>query len=72
MSDPTAAYQNNLCPEEFQERLTEIGGINRYDEPNFVMVWSEGGGPNSMYRAGAAWAGDGQIPFTGYRDLLVG
>jgi len=72
MSDPTAAYQNNLCPEELQERLTEIGGINRYDEPNFVMVWSEGGGPNSMYRAGAAWAGDGQIPFTGYRDLLVG
>ena len=72
MPSPTASYQNNLCPEEFQERLTEIGGVNRYDEPNFILVWSQGGGPNSMYRAGGSWAGDDQIPFTGYRDLLIG
>ena len=26
----------------------------------------------TAYRAGASWAGDGQIPFTGYRDLLIG
>jgi hypothetical protein len=72
MPSPTASYQNNLCPEEFQERLTEIGGVNRYDEPNFILVWSQGGGPNSTYRAGGSWAGEDQIPYTGYRDLLIG
>jgi len=72
MSSPTDSYENNLCPEEFQERLTEIGGVNQYDEPMFVLVWSQGGGPNSTYRAGGAWYGDGQLPFKGYRDLLVG
>ncbi len=72
MPSLTASHQNNLAPEEFQERLTDIGGVNRYDEPNFVLVWSQGGGPNSMYRAGAAWAGPDQVSYTGYRDLLIG
>jgi len=72
MSSPTDKYQQYICPQDFQERLTDIGGVNTYDEPNFVLVWSEGGEPNCLYRAGASWAGDGQIPFTGYRDLLIG
>jgi hypothetical protein len=72
MSSLTDKYQINLCPEEFQERLTEIGGVNRYDEPNFILVWSQGGGPNSMYRAGGAWNVEGLPSFTGYRDLLIG
>ena len=72
MSSLTASYQNNICPEEFQERLTEIGGINRYDEPNFVLVWSQGGGPNATYRAGGDWASEDQVSYRGYRDLLIG
>ena len=72
MSSPTDKYQTYLCPEEFQERLTEIGGVNRYDEPNFILVWSQGGGLNSMYRAGGAWEVDGLPSFIGYRDLLIG
>lgn len=72
MQSPTDSYENNLCPEEFQERLTEVGGVNRYDEPHFVLVWSQGGGPNSMYRAGGSWHGPDIVSFTGYRDLLVG
>jgi hypothetical protein len=71
-SSLTAKYQQYLCPEEFQERLTDVGGVNRYDEPNFVLVWSEGGGPNSRYRAGGTWEGNDQIAYKGYRDLLVG
>jgi hypothetical protein len=72
VSSLTDKYQINILPEEFQERLTEIGGVNRYDEPNFILVWSQGGGPNSMYRAGGAWNVDGLPSFQGYRDLLVG
>lgn len=72
MSSLTDKYQINILPEEFQERLTEIGGVNRYDEPNFILIWSQGGGPNSMYRAGGAWNVEGLPSFEGYRDLLVG
>lgn len=72
MSSPTDKYQQYLCPEEFQERLTKIGGVNRYDEPNFSIVWSQGGGDHSRYRAGGAWYVDGLPSFEGYRDLLVG
>ena len=72
MPSLTASYQQNICPEEFQERLTAIGGVNRYDEPNFLLVWSQGGCPEATYRAGGAWAGEEQVSCTGYRDLLVG
>jgi hypothetical protein len=72
MPSPTASYQQYICPEEFQERLTDIGGVNRYDEPNFLLVWSQGGCPQATYRAGGTWAGEGQVSYTGYRDLLIG
>ena len=72
MSSPTADYQNYICPEEFQQRLTEIGGINPYDEPNFRLVWAQGGDDHALYRAGGSWEVEGQPSFTGYRDLLVG
>jgi hypothetical protein len=72
LSSPTADYQNYICPEEFQQRLTEIGGVNPYDEPNFRLVWSQGGDDYGLYRAGGSWEVEGQPSFTGYRDLLVG
>lgn len=30
-----------LPPEDFQERLTDIGGLNPYDEPNFIVQWGQ-------------------------------
>lgn len=72
MPSPTAEYQCYLCPEEFQQRLTEVGGVNLYDEPNFILVWSQGGGDHSLYRAGGAWEIEGLPSVIGYRDLLVG
>lgn len=70
--DPTANYEQYQCPEEFQERLNEVGGLNRYDEPNFVLVWGQGGDNRALYRAGALWTPPNQPSYSGYRDLLVG
>jgi hypothetical protein len=72
MSNPTDKYQIYICPQEFQDRLNEVGGFNRYDEPNFVLVWSQGGGENSTYRAGGDWSVEGQPSYRGYRDILIG
>jgi hypothetical protein len=72
MPSPTADYQNYVCPEEFQARLTDIGGINPYDEPNFRLVWSQGGDEYALYRAGGAWEVEGMPSYRGYRDLLKG
>jgi hypothetical protein len=72
MSSPTAEYENYICPEEFQQRLTEIGGINPYDEPNFLLVWSQGGDEKGLYRGGGSWDVEGMPSFRGYRDLLIG
>lgn len=72
MPSPTADYQCYVCPEEFQQRLTEIGGLNPYDEPNFRLIWSQGGDEHALYRAGGAWEIEGLPSVIGYRDLLVG
>jgi hypothetical protein len=72
MSHQTDNYQQYQCPEEFQERLNEVGGYNRYDQPNFIIRWGQGGEPECTFRSGGAWHVDGQPSYTGYRDLLVG
>jgi hypothetical protein len=72
MSDSTDSYQQYQCPEWFQEKLTDIGGVNRYDQPNFICRWGQGGEPECTYRSGGAWHVEGQPSFKGYRDLLVG
>src|SRR5476651_1623604 len=72
MPSPTAKYQQYQCPQEFQDRLNEVGGLNRYDEPNFIIRWAQGGEDECYYRAGGAWHVEGLPSFVGYRDLLVG
>ncbi len=72
MSDSSDKYQQFQCPGWFQEKLTEIGGVNRYDEPNFIVRWGQGGEPECTYRSGGAWHVEGQPSFKGYRDLLIG
>lgn len=72
MSDLTSAYQINLVPDEFQDRLTQVGGTNDYGEPCFRLIWSQGGGDYATYRAGGAWETEGLPTRIGYRDLLIG
>jgi len=72
MSESSDRYQQYECPEWFQEKLTEIGGVNKYDEPNFIVRWAQGGQPECTYRSGGHWHVEGQPSFKGYRDLLVG
>lgn len=72
MSHPTDKYQQYQCPTEFQDRLNEVGGFNRYDKPNFIVRWGQGGEEECMYRSGGSWHVEGQPAFTGYRDLLIG
>lgn len=49
------------CPIWFQDELTRVGGMNRYDEPLFKLVWSIE--PRNI--AGGVW-NDGSI---GYRYI---
>ena len=72
MSNPRDTYQLYECPHEFQDRLTEVGGRNKYDQPNFLAVWGQGGQPECLYRSGGHWHADTEESFKGYRDLLVG
>src|ERR1039458_1984803 len=53
------------CPQEFQDRLTRIGGINRYGEPHFICVWGE----SFTVRRGGTWEMDDGTYFRGYRDV---
>jgi hypothetical protein len=57
----------NVCPQYYQDILTRIGGVNRYDSPNFKLVWSQ----YETYVAGGIWSVDEQY-FKGYRRLLLG
>jgi len=50
------------CPEWFQERLTRVGGTNKYGEPNFKLVW----GQSATMRDGGYFLKDGYL---GYRDV---
>jgi hypothetical protein len=61
-----------LVPDEFQDRLTQVGGTNDYGEPCFRLIWSQGGGDYATYRAGGAWETEGLPTRIGYRDLLIG
>lgn len=72
MSNPADRYQQYQCPQEFQDRLNEVGGFNRYDQPNFIIRWGQGGEPECLRRSGGSWHVEGQPSYTGYRDLLVG
>jgi len=72
VSNPRDSYQLYECPQEFQDRLTEVGGRNKYDQPNFLCVWGMGGQLEGLYRAGGLWDNPDGPSFHGYRDLLIG
>jgi hypothetical protein len=58
--------ESNICPAYYQDRLTHVGGVNRYDEPNFKLVWAQ----YETYVAGGVWSVDEEY-FKGYRRLLL-
>jgi hypothetical protein len=64
---PSAKIERLRCPEHFQKRLTQVGGINRYGQPNFKLAWAQ----TETMRQGGQWEGDGD-QFVGYRDCLLG
>lgn len=66
------SYQQYVVPQDFQDKLDEIGGFNRYGGSNFVVRWAQGGQEECFYRAGGAWNVEGLPSFKGYRSLLVG
>lgn len=53
-----------ICPPEFQDAFTRVGGTNQYGEPIFKLVWA----PYETQRSGGYWDKDG---FIGYRDFQV-
>lgn len=55
------------CPDEYQTRVTEAGGLNKYGEPNFRICW----GDTEVYRAGGVWEPLDGAYYRGYRDLLL-
>lgn len=52
------------CPPAYQARITKAGGLNRYGEPNFKLVWGEA----HRTRAGGYWEHEG---YAGYRDVYL-
>lgn len=63
--------ERNIVPEEYQARLTEVGGVNRFDEPNFLLVWAQGGDEHATFTAGGCWTVE-EASIVGYRKLLKG
>jgi hypothetical protein len=57
----------NIPPDDFQRLLTHLGGVNRYDEPNFKIGWAQ----YETFTAGGVWSVD-ECYFRGYRELLRG
>jgi hypothetical protein len=59
--------ERNIAPADFQDRLTLVGGVNKYDEPCFKIAWAQ----YETFIAGGAWSVDERY-YLGYRRLLLG
>jgi hypothetical protein len=59
--------EHRQCPAHFQERINQVGGMNRYDEPNFRLAWAQ---TETMVQGGE-WEAEGES-FTGYRRVYLG
>lgn len=55
------------APEHFQRRITQAGGLNRYRQPMFKLVWAQ----TETVRQGGEWEAEGE-QFRGYRDVYLG
>lgn len=57
-------FERRQCPQEFQDRLTQVVGRNPYGEPLFLIAWSQ----THTFRAGGVWPHD---HYAGYRDVFT-
>lgn len=57
------------CPKEFQVRVSDAGGLNRYGDPNFRIIWGQ---TETCIRGGYWEAQEGRPEFTGYLEVLEG
>jgi len=46
-----AGHERRQCPEEFQDRLTRMFGVNQFGSPHFKIVW----GQSEFIRMGNIW-----------------
>jgi hypothetical protein len=44
-------YERRQCPPEFVDRLVSLGGLNRFGEPNWRVVW----GQSETEQVGGTW-----------------
>jgi hypothetical protein len=56
-------YERRLCPPEYNARLREIGGVNRFGENNWRLIWGE----TATEIVGGRW----RIP-TGKTEMTIG
>lgn len=56
------------CPAHFQHRLTQVGGKNRYGQPNFRLAWAQ----TETTRQGGEWSIESGEAFVGYHDVYRG
>lgn len=61
-----SVQERNYPPEEFQEYLTRLGGIGKYDQPMFKLAWAQ----TETRVAGGKWSVD-EATVMGYRNLLT-
>lgn len=59
--------EQRTCPEHFQDRITQAGGLNKFGDPNFKIVWAQS---ETSWQGGHWNNEDGS--FTGYRKVLKG
>jgi hypothetical protein len=64
-----APIERRVCPENFQERINQVGGFNRYGEPNFKLVWAQ----TETTIQGGQWEVENELDyFRGYRRCYLG
>ena len=61
---PVKGAETRECPKEFQDRLTQMFGVNQFGDPNFKIVW----GQSTFIRMGNVWRDRHGNERVGYRE----
>ena len=56
------------CPPEYQERLTQMFGVNRFGDPNFKIVWNQ----SQFIRTPQLFTDEHNEETLGYKDMYQG
>lgn len=58
--------ERRVCPDHFQERINQVGGFTRYDEPMYRLAWAQ---TETMVQGGE-WEAEGDT-YRGYRRVYL-